>query len=235
MRSSRSAVFIKANFSFNGPPEQACSTNPDLLGALVKTCRSAGARKVMVGDLTLDPAIMTLQTSGIRKAVTAAGGEVVDLKPWKTMKKPMKIIEFLEVYPDVLKVDCHINVPVLKDHSGARITGALKNLMGLTPDRQLFHDMGCFEIGIAELNRIYRPHLHLIDAYRVLKTNGPRGPGQVVLAKQLILGHDAVAADTYAATNLLGLTALPGYITIAERFKLGTTDLSQVAIKKVKA
>ncbi len=39
-------VMVKANFSWYGPPEKACDTNPDLLAALVKVCLKAGARRV---------------------------------------------------------------------------------------------------------------------------------------------------------------------------------------------
>lgn len=228
---SGSTVVIKANFSWYGNPEKGCNTNPDLLAALVKTCREAGAKKVRVLDLAIDPAAMCLKLSGIKAAVEAAGGEVADLLRAATENINSGSLKNFPVYTEALRADCLINVPILKSHGVTVMTAALKNLMGLTPDRQAMHRLGIHET-IVDLASVIKPHFHIIDAYRVMKTRGPQGPGKVDLAKQLILGHDPVACDAYAATVLDPDLEIK-YLTMAGARGIGEVDLKKIKITKV--
>lgn len=224
-----STVIIKTNFSWNGKPEQACCTNPDLLAALVKACKKAGAKKVRVIDLAIDYYKMCLDSSGIKKAVEAAGGEIANLDAASTVNKDSGILKNFPIYKEALNADCLINVPILKTHFVTQMTGALKNYMGLTPNRDGMHAVG-IDQAIIDLAKLIKPHLHIIDAYRILKTNGPQGPGEVVKLKQLILTHDPVAADAYGA-SLLGIQ--PSFLKMAANAGLGTMDLKKIKITKV--
>lgn len=224
-------VIIKANFSWNGPPEQACNTNPELLAALTRACLQAGAARVKVVDMTIDPAAMTMETSGIRQAVQAAGGEIYDLRKKKVTAVKDTVLDQIDIYREALEAACLINVPILKHHGGAGMSGALKGLMGLTPDRKKLHMVG-IDKGIVALAGIIQPHLQIIDAYRVLKTRGPQGPGKVETLKQLILTTDPVAGDAYGA-SLLGFN--PPYLAMAGKAGLGCSDLRQLKISIVDA
>ena len=229
-------VVIKANFSWNRPPEQAATTNPDLLVALVRACLAAGARKVRVVDLAIEPAEMCLNTSGIKRAVQAAGGEVQDLNLEQPRVPRLTIVNSgvlkkLPVYVEALEADCLINVPILKHHRVTSMTGALKNLMGFTPLRADMHAAG-IDQAIVDLAGLIKPHLHLIDAYRVMTTFGPQGPGTVETPKQLILTRDPLAGDVYGA-DLLKLD--PFYLKLAAKAGLGRSDLKDLRILRVKA
>lgn len=225
-----SVVSIKANFSWNRKPEQAACNNPDFLAALVKECKKAGAKKVRVIDLSIDYAMMSMETSGIKKAVEAVGGEVVNLDRAKTVFANSGILKKFSVYEEALKADCLINVPILKSHFVTQMTCALKNYMGLTPDRDLMHSLGTDQ-AIVDLAKLIKPHLHIVDAYRILKTNGPQGPGEVATLKQLIITHDPVAADAYGA-SLLGVK--PVFLKLAADNGLGCADLTKVKMTRVK-
>jgi uncharacterized protein (DUF362 family) len=223
-----SNVVIKANFTWFGPPEQACNNNPHLVQALVKACFNAGAKSVKVVDMPIDPPQLCMERSGIAKAVTEAGGKIVSLHGAPTTQgdSPFRI------YKEALGADCLINLPILKDHSVADMTSALKNYMGLTPERQLMHALG-IDRSIVDLAKFIHPDLHIIDAYQVLKTNGPKGPGRVIKARQIIISNDPVAADAYAAT-VLGIPQ-PTYVKLAAKAGLGVADLSKIKIEKVNA
>jgi uncharacterized protein (DUF362 family) len=229
-----STVVIKTNFTWYGPPERACNTNPDLLSALVKACKKAGAKKVRVIDLTIEPYAMCLKISGIKKAVESAGGEVqnldlIDINNPPLVKRNSGILKNFPIYAEALNAECLINVPILKHHGTTMISGSLKSLMGLTPSRDKMHAVGVDQ-AIVDLAKIIKPHLHIIDAYRILKTRGPQGPGDVAVAKQLIITHDPVAGDTYGA-SLLGVT--PDHLKLAAEAGLGCNDLSKIKITKV--
>src|SRR5665647_534614 len=45
-------VVIKPNIGWDRKPELAANTNPELVGALVKMCKSAGASEILVFDHT---------------------------------------------------------------------------------------------------------------------------------------------------------------------------------------
>ena len=226
-------VVIKANFSWYGPPEQACNNNPELLAALVKACKAAGAKRVRVVDLAIEPANMCLTASKIQTAVAKAGGEAVNLLSQPTVDKSYGTLDPIAVYKEALEADCLINVPILKDHSVTKMTCALKNLMGLTPERREMHALfKGIDRSIADLAHIIRPHLHIIDAYRVLKTNGPRGPGEIDTLRQVFLTHDPVVADAYGASIL---NVKPRFLQMAADDGLGIADLNKVSIKRVNA
>lgn len=236
---------LKVNFSWYDPPKRACDTNPDLVAALVRECLKAGAAKVRVIDLAIDNYLMCLESSGIEKAVKAAAKAmgrskdvvVQDLnldgpKSPRIVQKSIGVLKDLFVYAEALEADCLINVPILKHHSVTRVTGALKNLMGLVAFRMDMHAAG-IDRAIVDLARLIKPHLHIVDAYRILRTNGPQGIGGTVSpARQLILAHDPVAADAYGA-SLLKLE--PTYLRMAADAGLGIADLGKIKLTRVKA
>jgi uncharacterized protein (DUF362 family) len=225
-------VSIKANFTWNGPPEQACNSNPDVVAALVKECLRLGAKKVRVIDLTINPANMTMKISGVKEAVLQAGGEIVNLFGAPTEQIFCgPLLGKMPIYREALEAECLINLPILKNHGGTKMTACLKSYMGLTPDRGRMHNVGTHG-AIVEVAKVIKPHLHIIDAYRILRTRGPQGPGEVELAKLLIIAEDPVAADAYGA-SLLGVN--PMYLEGAAKAGLGVADLSKIKIIKVKA
>jgi len=53
---------------------------------------------------------------------------------------------------------------------------------------------------IADINTVRKPDLVVMDAIRILTTNGPKGPGKTEDIGEVITSTDIVAADAYAAT-----------------------------------
>ncbi|MBP1608800.1 MAG: Iron-sulfur cluster-binding protein, partial [Acidobacteria bacterium] len=91
------------------------------------------------------------------------------------------------------------------------------------------------DLSIADLAAFIRPTLTILDAYRVLVSNGPQGGNMndVKLMKSIAAGTDPVAIDAYGA-SLLGLRAdqLP-YLAIAQERGLGRTDFQGMNIKSI--
>ena len=71
------SVLIKPNIGWDRPPEYGANTNPDLIAAVVKGCYSAGAAKVYMFDHTCDEWQGCYKKSGIQKAASASGAELV--------------------------------------------------------------------------------------------------------------------------------------------------------------
>ena len=218
-------IWVKPNIGWNRRPEQAATTNPDVVATLVAMCYQAGARKVIVSDNSCNPAPASFARSGIQAAAQKAGAEcsVLDERKFRRTDLKGKAIPAWELYADVLSVNKFINVPIVKHHSLCKATLGMKNLMGVAGgDRNRFHqDLGNT---LVDLATFFKPTLVVMDANRVLTANGPIG-GNLADVKRMdtmAASIDQVAIDAWGA-SLLGLKPQDiGYVLEANNRKLGT-------------
>src|SRR3954470_11839948 len=70
-------VLVKPNIGWDRTPEQAASTNPEVVAEIVRQCLNAGAKRVTVADVSCNEARRCFQRSGIADAAQRAGAEVV--------------------------------------------------------------------------------------------------------------------------------------------------------------
>ncbi len=228
-------VVLKPNIGWDVVPERAGNTNPLLVNRIIKHCFDAGAKDVYVFDHTCDNWNKCYSNSGIERAVKDAKGKIVSgasesyyqdvtVKQGKKLKKA-------KVHELILESDVFINVPILKHHSSADITIGMKNLMGIVWDRGYWHSNNLHQC-ISDFASFRKPDLTVVDAYYVMKKNGPRGVSKedVITMKSQIISTDIVAADA-AAAKLFGSD--PGkidYIRIADEMKIGTMNLDKLSI-----
>jgi uncharacterized protein (DUF362 family) len=232
-------VVVKPNIGWDVTPEKAANTNPKLVAKIVQHCLQAGAKEVFVFDNTCDNWQKCYTNSGIEKAVKDAGGKIVSGKSesyYQEVKVPKGVkLKSAKVHELILSSDVFINVPVLKSHGGATLSMSMKNLMGVVWDRGFWHKNDLHQC-IADFATYRKPDLNIVDAYRVMKKNGPRGVSveDVVTMKAQLVGRDIVAIDA-AATKLFGLEPSSiGHIVNAEKLGLGTTNLDKLNINRIK-
>ena len=232
-------VIVKPNIcnAYHGP-EYASTTNPEVVGAVVALCVEAGAKRVRVMDYPFGgTAKKAYSICGIADTVKAAGGQMEVMSRIKFRKVDIpagRKIQKWSMYGDVLDADVLINVPIAKHHGSARLTLAMKNLMGVIEDRGGFHSRDLHQC-IADLSTLVVPQLTVVDAVRMLMNNGPTGGdlNDVKLANTVIASADTVAADTYAA-GLFGLTPDDvRYIQLGAEMGLGRTDLGNLSIEEI--
>lgn len=233
------SVVIKPNIAWDQPPEVPANTNPDLVGAIVRECLKVGASKVTVFDHTCHNWTRSYKTSGIDKAVTDAGGVMApaNLKDhYREVELPKaKLLKKVLIHKQMLDCDVFINVPVLKHHGGAKLSLCMKNLMGVVWDRRFFHKNGLDQCIADMCFTPKKPDLCIIDAYRILRKNGPQGRAKEdgELAQYQMLGTDMVALDA-AAAKLYGMKPEKlGFVRIADEMGAGQADLSKVKIKRI--
>ncbi len=231
-------VVVKPNIGWDVSPERGGNTNPFLISRIIKRCFEAGAKDVYVFDHTCDDWKRSYSNSGIERAAKDAGAKVVsgasegyyqevDVKKGEVMKNA-------KVHELILSSDVFINVPILKSHGSAEVTIGMKNLMGIVWDRRFWHRNDLHRC-IADFSSFRKPDLTIVDAYYVMKRNGPRGISteDVVTMKSQLIGKDIVAVDS-AAAKLFGVDPNEiDYIKYAEEMKLGTTDLSRLSINRI--
>ena len=231
-------VVIKPNIGWDVTPERAGNTNPKLVSRIVHHCLDAGAKEVYVFDHTCDDWRRAYKTSGIERAAKDAGATVA---PGHTESyyHPVsvtggKVLKEAQVHELILESDVFINVPVLKHHSSSQLTAGMKNQMGIVWDRGYWHRNDLHQC-IADFAGYRKPDLTVVDAYLMLKQNGPRGVSldDVVLLKTQLVTTDIVAADA-AAAKLFGVDPDDiGYIKIAAAQKVGRKDLQNLNIKRI--
>ncbi len=232
------SVVVKPNIGWDVTPERAGNTNPKLVEEIVKQCYQAGAKEVVVFDNTCDNWQRSYKNSGIEAAVKDAGGKIV---PGNTegyyhpiSVKGAKNLTSAKVHELILESDVFINVPILKSHGSTKLTMSMKNLMGVVWNRGEWHKNDLHQC-IADFASYRKPDLNIMDAYFVMKRNGPRGVSQedVVTMKSLLISTDMVTIDA-AGAKLFGIEPNDvRYIQIAEEQKVGRAKLDQLNIKRI--
>lgn len=231
-------VVIKPNIAWAQAPEYAANTNPELVAAIVRDALAAGAAEVVVFDHSCDNGPDCYRISGIADAAAAAGAKILHATNRSSYRKitaaGAKTMREAEVFAAVLDCDTFINVPVLKHHGGARMSGAMKNLMGMVWDRRKMHKLG-LKNTIPDLLSFRKPDLNVIDAYRMIMSNGPRCVNlrNVALGKFMLLSPDPVAADTAAVKLLRFKEEEVRYLQEAAERKLGEKDLTKLKIERI--
>ena len=231
-------VTLKVNAAWASTPEQGGNTHPALVEAAIRACQAAGAASVTLPENPCSPAAKAFEMSGIGAVAKRTGARLyepdddtdfvaVDFPDGKTLKTAAVVRE-------VVETDCLINMPVAKSHGGAILTVSMKNWMGSVRERGFWHRAGLHQC-IADFNTRIQARLIIVDATRIMLTNGPRGPGKLETPNQVLFGTDPVAVDAYAATLFKKEPFSIPHIQIAHDTGIGCGDLSKVAIEHLQA
>ncbi|MGC1453229.1 MAG: DUF362 domain-containing protein [Candidatus Sulfotelmatobacter sp.] len=225
-------VLVKPNIGWDRTPEQAATTNPDVVAEIIRQCLNAGAKRVIVTDVSCNDPRRCFQRSGIAEAAQRVGAEVLlpDPARFKEVDLQGEILRAWPVLDLFLNVDKIINIPIAKHHSLTGTTLGMKNWYGMLggPRHQLHQKI---HESLVDLADFVRPTLTIIDCYRILVRNGPTGGNlqDVLLKKTLVAGTDPVALDAYVAKAYwnLEVSALP-YLRMAANRGLGTYEFEKV-------
>jgi len=225
-------VIAKPNIAWDRTPEQAANTNPELVAEVVRQCWSAGAKKVIVTDVSCNDPRRCFLRSGIAEAARAEGAEVLlpDPSKFKEVDLGGELLQAWPVYQPFLEADKVINLPIAKHHSLTGCTLGMKNWYGiLGGQRHRLHQR--IHESLVDLADFVRPTLTMIDSYRVLLRNGPTGGNleDVLLKKTIVAGTDPVALDAYVAKAYWNLdnAALP-YLKMAVDRGLGSLQFEKL-------
>jgi len=229
-------VVLKPNIGWDRVPQQAANTNPELVKTLVEMCFNAGAGKVVVTDVSCNDARRCFVRSGIAGAAESAGATVMlpEERKFRDYRINGELLSVWPIYTPIIEADKIINVPIAKHHNLSRVTMGMKNWYGILGGRrnQLHQNV---DVGIADLATFIRPTLTVLDAYRVLVSNGPQGGNlnDVKLVKTVVAGVDPVAVDAYG-TSFFGLRPeqVP-YIMKGHERGLGNKNYAELQVKYV--
>ena len=234
------SVCVKPNIGWDRKPELAANTNPELVGEIVKQCLAAGASKVEVFDRTCHNWVDCYKNSGIKEAVETAGGVMLPGQDgsWYVDREAPEAVQMknCKVHKTLLDADVVINVPILKVHGAARMTACLKNWMGVVEDRRYMH-LNNLPQCIADSILYRKPDLNVLDAYRVMVSNGPQGRSldDVETPRYLLISKDPVVLDAMGVRLLRRTPEQVPHIAMAEKLGLGVADPEKHNVARLEA
>lgn len=233
--SRQDVVVIKPNIAWDRTPEQAANTNPELVAEVVRQCWAAGAKRVVVTDVSCNEPRRCFLRSGIQAAARAEGAEVIlpDPERFREVDLGGVALKSWPVFTPFLEADKLINLPIAKHHELTGATLGMKNWYGiLGGQRNRLHQQ--IHQSLADLASFMLPTVTILDCYRVLLRNGPTGGNleDVALKKTIVAGTDPVALDAYVAKAYWNLEPeqLP-YLQMAANRGLGTVDYDKLPVK----
>ncbi|MGD9105522.1 MAG: DUF362 domain-containing protein [Desulfobacterales bacterium] len=234
--SKQDVVVIKPNISWARPPDLAATTNPEVLEAVVELCQEAGAKKIRIADHTIHDARRCFAITGAGMVAKKTGADLV--YPRSSLMRNMKLqghrLDVWPVFLPLVEADKVINLPVAKVHSLSGLTLGMKNWIGAVGGRRsaLHQDI---HLTIVDLAQFFNPTITLIDATRIMVSNGPSGGSRsdVAVSNRLILSDDPVAADAKASGLFNFRPQDIGFIRLGEKWGLGTTEFQKLRQHKV--
>jgi uncharacterized protein (DUF362 family) len=228
-------VVLKPNIAWDRTPEQAANTNPEVVAEVVRQCWQAGAKRVIVTDVSCNEPRRCFQRSGIQAAARAEGAEVIlpDPELYREVDMGGVVLKTWPVFTPFLEADKIINLPIAKHHGLVGVTLGMKNWYGiLGGQRNRLHQQ--IHQSLVDLANFMLPTVTLMDCYRILLRNGPTGGNleDVATKKTMVAGTDPVAIDAYVAKAWWNLDPehLP-YLTMAAARGLGTVDYDKLLLK----
>ena len=232
--SRQDVVVIKPNIAWDRTPEQAANTNPELVAEVVRQCWQAGAKRVVVTDVSCNEPRRCFQRSGIQAAALAAGAEVIlpDPELFREVELGGVVLKTWPVFTPFLEADKVINLPIAKHHSLLGVTIGMKNWYGiLGGQRNRLHQQ--INQSLVDLANFMLPTVTILDGYRILLRNGPTGGSleDVATKKTVVASTDPVALDAWVAKSWWNLDPehLP-YLGMAADRGLGTVAYEAVPL-----
>ncbi|MGI6461703.1 MAG: DUF362 domain-containing protein [Candidatus Hydrogenedentales bacterium] len=209
-------VVLKPNLVNHSP--HPITTPPACIEALIDYIRRYSAAEIVVAEGSGDGNTRrAFRELGYEAMASRKGAELIDLdaQPFERLTNPrMRLLK--EFYLPRTVLDCLlISVPVLKAHSMAKVTLAMKNLFGIAPARVYsgsaykkarLHGQNNDELQryIFELNQYRKPDLSVIDATIGMANAHLWGPHCDPPVNKILASADPVAIDARGA-ELLGL------------------------------
>ncbi|HEX2953581.1 MAG TPA: DUF362 domain-containing protein [Bacillota bacterium] len=233
-------VALKVNLLMEKTPEEATTTHPALVKALVKMIQDAGGEALILdspgGNYTEKLLQRVYTISGLKQVAEETGARLnFDLSEVEIANPQGKYLKRLTVIKPLVDADLIINLPKLKTHGMMVYTGAVKNLFGAIPGLQKaeFHlRMPSYEDFADALIDIFlsvKPALNIMDAVIGMEGDGPSA-GQPYPIGLILASEDAFALDR-AAVSIIGadLMSIPVIKQSVER-GLCRADLKDIVV-----
>jgi uncharacterized protein (DUF362 family)/ferredoxin len=229
-------VLLKPNLLTARRPDEAVTTHPEVVRALVREVRDAGGEPVVADSpANVSKVEQVWERTGFGAMCEAEGVPLLSLE--KAGSRPVERDGFaFSIAQPVLDADVVISVPKVKTHVLTILTGAVKNVYGTIPGFQKtdlhrrFPDVRGFGRLLAAVYATVRPRFSVADGVLGMEGDGPSGGSPAALG-WLAAAEDAVALDAVLCA-VLGIRprAVPTFGPLADA-GLGTADMARIAVR----
>ena len=230
-------VLIKPNVLRAATPEEAITTHPAVLRAVVEKVESLGPAQIVVGD---NPGVVSYGAN--EKSFEMSGLIAASKGYYRNIGNDSSPVAFnpdfvsqVTLSQAILDADIVISLPKFKTHGLTVVSGAIKNSYGFLPgaqkamlhkaagDADRFHDM------LVEIFRLRVPDLFIVDAVIGMEGNGPASPDLRDIGR-ILASDNAVALDAVIATMMGCEAGNLRFLRRAKRMGLGDYDLQAIEI-----
>lgn len=196
-------ILVKPNLLKPANADSAVTTHPSVILAVLRMLEEFGCRFVRFGDSPgHDSGEHVADSLGLPRDVPVHGAYFASMNEEVKVAFPEGLTE-KEFYfaREVTEANAIINVCKMKTHALMRVTGAVKNLFGLTcgyrkaREHVKFPNASVFARMLVDIHRCVKPRLHIMDAVIAMEGNGP-GAGTPTPMNLLLFSTDPVAIDT---------------------------------------
>ncbi|MBF0536861.1 MAG: DUF362 domain-containing protein [Nitrospirae bacterium] len=211
-------VLIKPNLLRAATVEQAITTHPLIVRAVVEYVLQMGARPLVMDSSCFGKFSRIVRETGL---VDALSGLDVTLAKFTDSVKINSILPGIavdglqvketELAREAIEADCIINLPKLKTHIQMGMTLAVKNLFGCVVGwrKPQWHikigqDRDQFAALLLSIYRTLRPSINIIDGILAMEGDGPGTGGRPRQLGVLVGANDALAIDV-AVCQMLDL------------------------------
>ena len=205
-------VVIKPNLCDISPWETGVTTDPRWVGVVAAELRAIRPDvKIRVVESDAISAYKTYRSCeetfdrlGFAAAASEARVELVNLSRGDAIEIRLDGIPQPVRIPQLLLEEMYfVSIANLKLHGYTRMTGILKNSMGLLADAEVSSLHPYLSILISRLHKLCSPDLCIIDGRIGLEGSGPI-VGRPVRTNALLVGNDALSVDE-ASCRLMGI------------------------------
>jgi uncharacterized protein (DUF362 family) len=175
-------VLIKPNVEIYYSAEEGCTTDPLVVGALIRLAKAAGASRVQVGESSggCFDSTECMRMTGMAAVIEREGAELIDLGaddiPSREVDLPAgKVLQRVTLPVPLLDADVVINVPKAKTHYLEPISGVFKNWLGVVNQtwRRTHHGDEQMIERLVDILAARPPDLYVVDALIAGEGDGP--------------------------------------------------------------
>lgn len=224
-------VLLKPNLLTIASPEEAITTHPAVVSAMVKLVQEAGGEPIIADS---PGTVAPYSKRGLKSLYESTGMADVARRTGAALNWDTEIVEVsnpdgvvvkrLEIIKPVLDADVIINLPKLKTHILTTFTGAVKNLFGVIPGYNKgayhvkFQKLELFSEMLLDVLGFVKPGLSVMDGIIGIEGDGPGKHGNPRSVGVLIASQDCVAIDV-TACRIVGIarSSVPVLIAAIKR------------------
>ncbi|TLN24880.1 DUF362 domain-containing protein [bacterium] len=194
-------VIIKANMLSAHAPEDAVTTHPAVVEALIELAMEAGARPVVADSPGIGSAARVAKKCGILEVCQRHGVELRDLGTGGVSVLHGKTFRNIELSREVVEGKRIWNAAKWKTHAMTGMTLGVKNLYGCVPGatKVVSHfragrDREAFAALLVDIYQLIKPSLTVLDGITAMEGPGP-SQGTPIHRGLILASSDAHALD----------------------------------------